>query len=203
MIYINLLPPDEFKRVTFSQKRTAVIPLLFILFFSLLLLWIGFIFSISHLKMLAYTNIATLEKIKPRKATIDILWQELHNELIVKKGCIETMMICKLEWAEVLNVISDFTTQGIWLSRLDLTNKDNAWLLTIGGFAKEVTDRSMIKDIGSFVTGVKNHLEASLMKRVEEASELKDFIEVSTVTKRKRAYKTELTEFITTFKIKI
>ncbi len=165
--------------------------------------WVGVIFSISYLKAKVYKNNAKIQAIAPRKTEVDIMWDELHNELLVKKQFIEDIIVRPLEWAQVLNIISDFASQGIWLNSLELERKDNVWLLTFKGFAKPVTSRSMIKDIGNYVTNVKDNIEASVLEKVTAKEALKDFIEVTTTTKRKKADNLELTEFITTFQIVI
>ena len=201
MIHINLLPPEELKSIRFQQRKMPIIPFLIILFFLLFMYWIGVIFSITYLKSKVYNNYAKIQTFTPRKAEVDTLWDQLHNKLLIKKQYIETIIIRPLEWAQVLNIISDFTSQGIWLHSLDLEKKDDVWLLTFLGFAKPVTSRSMIKDVGNYVTNVKDNIETSVLKRVANKEDLNDFIEVTTTTKRKKADTLELTEFITTFKI--
>jgi len=201
MIHINLLPPEELKSINFRQRKIPIIPFLIILFFLMFISWIGVIFSISYLKANVYKNHAKVQAIAPRKAEVDTTWNELHNKLLVKKQHIEAIIVRPLEWAQVLNIISDFASQGIWLRSLELEKKDDVWLLTFQGFAKPVTSRSMIKDIGNYVTNVKDNIEASVLKEVTNKEGLKDFIEVTTTTKRKKADKLELTEFITTFQI--
>ena len=201
MIHINLLPPEELKSIKFRQRKIPIIPFLIIIFSLLFIVWIGFIISITHLKSNVYNNYAKVQSVAPRKTQVDTIWNQLHNELLVKKKHIETFIIRPLDWAHILNIISDFSSQGIWLNSLDLEKKDNVWLLTFQGFAKPVTTRSMIKDIGNYVTNVKEHIEASVLKRVTQSEDLNDFIEVTTTTKRKKADNIELTEFITTFKI--
>jgi len=203
MIYINLLPPEELKNVAFRQKRIPVIPFLVLFFILLFLIWVFFIFSMSHAKITIHSTMAQLEEIAPRKSDVDVLWDELHNTLLVQRELIETIMQGPLEWAYVLNMISDYASQGIWLRRVALEQKDALWLLTIEGYAKPVSSRSMIKDIGNFVTDVKDNIEASVLKGTIEKKDLKDFIEVSTVTDRKKADNLELTEFITVYKIRL
>jgi len=203
MIHINLLPPEELKSIKFRQRKIPIIPFLIILFFLMFIYWVGVIFSISYLKAKVYKNNAKIQAIAPRKTEVDIMWDELHNELLVKKQFIEDIIVRPLEWAQVLNIISDFASQGIWLNSLELERKDNVWLLTFKGFAKPVTSRSMIKDIGNYVTNVKDNIEASVLEKVTAKEALKDFIEVTTTTKRKKADNLELTEFITTFQIVI
>ena len=163
--------------------------------------WIIVIISISHLKSKVNENYAKVQAIAPRKTEVDTLWYELHNELIKKKEFIQEEIISPIEWARVLNIISDFTSQGIWLTRLDLEKKGNEWLLSFDGFAKPVTARSMIKDIGNYVTSVKDNIEASMLERMDNREDVGDFIEVSTTTKRKKAESIELTEFKTILKI--
>ncbi len=202
MIEINLLPQEELNGLQYQQKRIPIVPFLVIVFFLLILYWVFSVFSISYYKAIAHTKVSRFKVIEPRKAEVDVLWNELHNNLLVKKTHIDSILVSSIEWAEVLNIVSNYTSQGIWITKVDMENKDSMWLLSISGFAKPVSSRSMIKDIGNYVTNIKDTIEASMMERIEDEEDLTDFVQETTTTKRKKASAIELTEFTTIFMIK-
>jgi hypothetical protein len=202
MIQINLLPLDEQKGLQYRQRKLPIVPFLVGVFLFLIGFWVLTIVSLSYYKAIAHAKVARYKEIEPRKLEVDVLWDDLHNNLLVKKEHIDTILISSIEWAHVLNMISDYTSQGIWLTKVSLENKDDLWLLTLSGLAKPVTSRSMIKDIGNYVTNVKDSIEASIMQTIKSEKEIVDFIQETTTTKRKKASSIELTEFTTIFKIK-
>jgi hypothetical protein len=207
MIQINLLPIEELKNFQYSQKRLPIVPFLVVIFFILIVFWVATIFSLSYYKAITHAKVVRFRDIEPKKAEVDVFWDALHNDLLIKKSHIDTILKTPLPWAQVLNIISDHTSQGIWLTRVDLEQKDNTWLLTIHGFAKPVTSRSMIKDIGNYVTNIKDSIEAVLItantEQLESEKDMRDFVYESTTTKRKKASNIELTEYVSTFKIKV
>ena len=201
MITINLLPPEELKSLQFSQKRIPVIPCMVAFFLILFLYWVFVVFTLTHLKMQVARVHKNVAQIAGKKSDVDIVWEELHNKLIPQKRFIEDNIQSEIEWARVLNAVSNFASQGVWLYKLDLEKKDAVWFLSLKGFAKPVTSRSMIKDIGNYTTMVKETIETHMKRNVSKPEEKKEFIEVTTTTKRKKAKTIELTEFSTTFKI--
>lgn len=206
MIQINLLPSEELKKFQYSQRRLPIVPFLVMFFLVLMMFWVATIFSLSYYKAVAHSKIIRYRDIEPKKKEVDVFWDKLHNDLLIKKNHVDTILKTPIQWAQVLNVISDHTSQGIWLTQVDLEQKDGFWLLTLQGFAKPVTSRSMIKDIGNYVTNIKDNIEAILMtantEQIENEKDIRDFVTESTTTKRKKASNIELTEYVTTFKIK-
>jgi len=203
MIRINLLPPEELKSIQFKQRKIPVIPFFVIVFVILFIWWLLLIIPIGHLKVKTHKTIKELETINPRKSEVNVVWDEVNTKLNIQKEYIETVIISPVEWAQVLNLISTYSSQGVWLYKLHLEQKDNRWLLTMAGYAKPVTARSMIKDIGNYVTNIKDAIELHFGKKMETTEDLKGFVEVSTTTRRKKAHNIELNEFTTTFNIKL
>lgn len=203
MIQINLLPPNELKTVRMQQRRIPIIPFLLVLFFILLLYWVVVMLSVAHLKGEIYSRALEMEEVKEKKNDVDDVWDALNNTLLKQKESISEVMLRHIEWAYVLNVVSDFTTQGIWLTQFSLEQKDGVWLLSLSGFAKPITGRSMIKDIGIYVSNIKDAIEGHVLKEIASEEDLQDRVTETTKTKRKKAMNIELMEFTTLFKVDV
>lgn len=196
MIKINLLPPEIKANLRYQQRRLPIIPFLLVIFIVIFLYWVIIILSITHLNVRVAANAAKMKAIAPQKSEVDVIWNEVHNELRVQKKYIDEIIQGPIEWAQILYVVSSEISQGIWLVGCSAEKKDQEWLITIKGLAKPISNRSMIKDVGLYVTQIKKNIESILQKQNTQSK-----VEVSTVTKRKKAESLELTEFVTTFSI--
>ncbi len=197
MVHINLLPQDYIKAVKFKRRRIPIVPVLALISLCLILYWFTLIFSISHSKAVIISKSKNLKLIKPKKAEVDKVWDNLHNNLLVRKNYIENVLFPDIEWAKVLNAVSDYASQGIWLYEMLIERKDDVWMLNLKGYAKPVTARSMIKDISRYVASLKDILE-----EIVRANGKKDVkVDEITETKRKKAGNMEITEFNVLFKI--
>ena len=202
MICINLLPSEEVKAVQFRQRRIPIVPVLFMLLLFIAMAWSVQMIRIVRFKAIIASNLAVMDALQEKKKEVDLVWNAVNNELKNKERFLSKRLARSVEWAHVLNIISESASQSIWLDNLDVQFKDGVWILTISGFAKPIQNRSMIKDIGEFVTGVKQNVESLLMvEKISKKADIKDRVEVSTTTKRMQADNIELTEFSTVLKI--
>lgn len=204
MITINLLPPEELKAVKFRQRRLPIIPVIFIIFLISFLMWAISMTSLLNSKNdLSEANIRE-SVMREKRKEVDQIWNRVHGDLEIKKSFGEKYMLRKIEWAQIFSILSENLRPSIWLTSLSIEKKDGNWLVSLSGFSKPLTGRSMIQEIGNYVSDVKEELDAIIMARLKNAQKAAtEFVEESTTTNRKQAEKIELTEFITTFKIKL
>lgn len=200
MIFVNLLPPE----LKVKETRKLNIPYRPIAAGIFLVFLVLAIYNLT-VYIRVRREYRTVERewagLADRSAEADALERELGTSILAEVDFYDSSVDPKLETARVMNLVSDFVPQVVWLTQVKFVRMKREVQLVLQGSSESFGKSSRLIEIQNFANKLKDQMEHFLGAQTPQDHGVRKPVNIALTTSSQKgsAPESELTLFTATF----